>query len=83
MRDKLEGFDPFYNGWAAFEKGGTLQVEQSEAPLLMYAADIAEPALAAEVADAYCEEGLLPADLRFGVWADAFPVPGRDDRSPS
>jgi hypothetical protein len=82
MRDKLEGFDPFYNGWAAFEKGGIEQVEQDEAPLLMYAVDVAEPELAAEVADAYRKEGLLPADLRFGAWADAFPVPVRGESEP-
>jgi len=34
------------------------------------------------VADAYREEGLLPADLRFGVWADAFPVPVRSEGEP-
>jgi hypothetical protein len=74
MRRLVEGFDPFQNAWDAYDVDGLAKVEQTEAPLLMY---VAEPELAAELAEKYAQEGLEPTDLRFGVWPDAMPVPIR------
>ena len=69
------GFDPFQNGWEAYDKGGVEAVEENEAPLLLY---VAEPDLATELAKRYEAEGLRAADVRFGVWPDASPVQKRD-----
>lgn len=77
MRARLPGFDPFYNGWQAYEQGGTPAVEAIEAPVMMHAIDQAHPALAERLAVKYADQGLAATDLRFGVWPDAFPVPVR------
>lgn len=82
MRNKLPGFDPFYNGWQAFEQGGPDAVEAIEAPLMMHAVDQADPELAARLAAKYADEGLMAADLRFGIWPDAAPVPLRIEHEP-
>lgn len=74
------GFDPFQqHAWVPFETGGITAVEQREAPLLMYALDLADPDLAGNLARRYEKKGLHPTDLRFGVWADAKPQPVRTD----
>lgn len=78
MRTLQPGFDPFQrNGWIPFEAGGIKAVEEKEAPLLMYALDVAEPDMAQALAKKYADEGLEPTDLRFGVWVDAKPQPKR------
>lgn len=79
MRTKLPGFDPFYNGWEAYTEGGLAAVNEIEAPLLMLAVDQADPELAERVAAQYAEQGLRAADLRFGIWPDASPIPVRED----
>lgn len=73
------GFDPFQNGWEAFEEGGLDAVENTEAPLMLY---VAEPDLAQELAGRYAAHGLDARDLRFGVWPDASPVQVREPDEP-
>ena len=75
----VEGFDPFQDGWEAFEKGGIEAVNAIEAPLMMY---VAEPDLATEVAKRFAAAGLQAVDLRFGVWPDAAPVQSRTEDEP-
>lgn len=77
MRTQSPGFDPFYNGWQVFEQGGLPAVEEIEAPIVMYAADGVDPELADRIAAKYADQGLQAADLRFGMWPDAFPIPPR------
>lgn len=86
MREKLPGFDPFYNGWLAFEEGGLDAVEEIEAPLFMYPLDQADPVLASKLVKVFGsrepehpENGLIAADLRWGIWPDASPVPIRSE----
>lgn len=79
MRTKLPGFDPFYNGWEALEEGGLPAVNEIEAPIIMLAVDQADPELAKRVAANYAAQGLRAADLRFGIWPDASPIPPRTE----
>lgn len=86
MREKLPGFDPFYNGWQAYETGGLDAVEEIEAPLFMYPLDEADPVLAQKLVKVFGsrdpehpENGLIAADLRWGIWPDASPVPVRGE----
>lgn len=86
MREKLPGFDPFYNGWKAFEDGGLEAVEDIEAPIFMYPLDQADPALVRQLVRVFGsrdpnhpENGLIAADLRWGIWPDAAPVPIRSE----
>jgi hypothetical protein len=78
-RVKLPGFDPFINGWEAFEQGGAASLEESEAPIVMYAADGVDPELADRLTYLYSDQDLRPADLRFGMWPDASPIPPREE----
>lgn len=75
MRSKLEGFDPFYNGWKAWEENGLPGVEAIEAPLVLVDFSRIDPDLAYRAATT--QTGLIAEDFRFGVWPDAFPVPVR------
>lgn len=86
MREKVPGFDPFYNGWAAYDQGGFDAVNQKEAPLFMYPFDEADPALAEKLVKLFGSQdpdhpelGLLLSDLRFGLWPDASPVQVREE----
>lgn len=87
MRAKLPGFDPFYNGWEAYEnagfgENGLAAVNEIEAPILMLAVDHADPKLAERVAANYAAQGLHATDLRVGLWPDASPIPPREDGEP-
>ena len=84
MRAKLENvFDPFYDGWEAYEQAGfgetgLAAVNEFEAPLMMLAVDQTDPDLADKVAAKYASMGLQAADLRVGLWPDAAPIPPRE-----
>lgn len=82
MRTKLDGFDPFYNGWEAWEAGGLEAVNEIEAPIMMLALGQAQPELAQRVAANYAAQGLQAADLRVGIWPDASPIPPRTADEP-
>lgn len=79
MRTSLSGFDPFYNGWKAFEQGGLPAVEEIEAPIVMYAVEGVDPELADRLVAKYADQGLQASDLRFGMWPDAAPMPPRGE----
>jgi len=62
----------------AYTEGGLARVEQTEAPLFMFAADLADPELAVQLCYNYRDSELFASDLRFGVWPDACPVTMRE-----
>ena len=86
MREQLPGFDPFYRAWKLYEDGGLDAVGQFEAPIFMYPLDETDPVLAKKLVKVFGsrdplhpENGLIAADLRFGVMPDAFPIPVREE----
>jgi hypothetical protein len=73
----------------AYENDGLEAVEEIEAPILMYPLDEADPKLAEQLVREFGsrdpnhpENGLIAADLRWGVWPDAAPVPIREEDEP-
>lgn len=62
-------FDPYMRAWDAYEHGGPAELAEREAVVYLHVAD---PTVAEDVAAAH--DGLEPADLRWMVIADAFPV---------